>query len=317
MEMPRVHALVPDRPPLARRPTFLIIGAAKAGTTSLHHYLGQHPQIFLPEVKEPGFYAYDASTPPYRDVTRTAIAREPYAADSAAYEALFQGANGALAVGEASTLYLYEAGAAARIRTALPDVKLVVVLRNPAERAFSHYMHLRRDGREPIDDFARALEAEPARIRERYFPSFHYRAMGRYGEQLARYFERFDRDRILVVLHEELQRAPVKTSQRVQGFLGVDPAFVPDTSLQLNASGLPRSRWLHDFIVRPSAFKTAAARFVPASVRLSLASRLQRANLDRAPRLDPNVRAELLQEFAPDLDRLRGLLDRDLSAWAA
>ncbi|HEX6473777.1 MAG TPA: sulfotransferase, partial [Candidatus Limnocylindria bacterium] len=134
---------------IGRLPNFLVIGAAKSGTTALWSLLRQHPQVFMPALKEPHHFAFDADQPapqfrgPGANLHRDAVT------GTDAYRALFADAGEALAVGEASATYLYVAASVERIRAAIPDARLVAILRQPADRAYSSYLHLKRQGREP------------------------------------------------------------------------------------------------------------------------------------------------------------------------
>src|SRR3712207_4104321 len=129
-------------------PNFLVIGAMKSGTTALYYYLEQHPEIYMSPVKEPNFFSQENAAD-----TVTHIGT---------YEQLFKGASGKKAIGEASHSYLYEPRAAAEIRRYVPKVKLIAILRNPIDRAYSHFLHMVRSGTEPLDDFAQALREEEA-----------------------------------------------------------------------------------------------------------------------------------------------------------
>ena len=165
-------------------PNFLIIGAAKAGTTSLYRYLEQHPEVYMSPVKEPKFFALGGERLDYRGPGDEARMRGASVTSLEDYRELFRGVSTETAVGEASTLYLYSERAAARIKHHVPDVKLIAVLRNPVDRAYSDFLHLVRDGIEPLTDFPQALEAEESRIRSRWAPMWHYRRRGFYHPQL-------------------------------------------------------------------------------------------------------------------------------------
>ena len=143
-------------------PNFLIIGAMKSGTTALYYYLEQHPEIYMSPVKEPNFFSSQE-----RENAAGAVAR------IGNYRDLFRGVSGETAIGEASHSYLYEPGAAAEIRRYAPEAKLIAILRNPIDRAYSHFLHMVRSGTEPLDDFAQALQEEAAGIhKERTFQDY-------------------------------------------------------------------------------------------------------------------------------------------------
>jgi hypothetical protein len=295
-------------------PNFLVIGAAKAGTTSLYDYLRQHPEVFVPTVKEPRFFAYDGRPLPAGGPGRDWI-HDATVTDLASYEALFDEAGGAKARGEASPLYLYSAHAATRIAARVPGARLVAILRDPADRAFSHYLHLRRDRLEPCSSFADALARERKRIEDDWDWSFHYRALGFYNEQLARYAMLFPPGALHIELYEDLAADPAGVARRVFTFLGVDPEFVPDVRARLNPGGVPRegAGWRmatrYDHPVR-----RALRPLLPHRLRLVLLARLRARSLER-PTLDPDVRADLVAGYREDIERLQARLDRDLSAW--
>ena len=141
-------------------PNFLVIGAAKSGTSSLYMYLKQHPEIYMSPIKEPHFFSFDDESKMTKgpgDPIHKAITNFDD------YQAQFDGVTDEKAIGEASTSYLYRPEAPGRIHAMLPDAKLIVILRNPVDRAFSAYMHVVRDKRETSKDFAEALSKEESR----------------------------------------------------------------------------------------------------------------------------------------------------------
>src|SRR5215203_3559900 len=168
-------------------PNFLIIGAMKSGTTALYYYLEQHPEIYMSPVKEPNFFSSQGQQNAVDAVTNIG-----------AYQHLFKGASDEKAIGEASHSYLYEPGAATAIRRYIPEAKLIAILRNPIERAYSHFLHMVRSGTEPLDDFTQALQEKEAVgvHKERTFQD--YIGRGLYYEQLRRYFGTFPREQVKV-----------------------------------------------------------------------------------------------------------------------
>src|SRR5918995_644162 len=148
-------------------PNFFIIGAQKAGTTSLYHYLNQHPQIYMSPVKEPFFFDHEFSS-------NGEVVQQEFAE----HQALFQGAKGETAIGEASPLYIYAPGTPERIKEYVPEARSIALLRNPADRAYSAFLHAVRIGVEPCTDFAQALRGEEERVRNGWHYIFHYRNRG-------------------------------------------------------------------------------------------------------------------------------------------
>ncbi|NBB75270.1 MAG: sulfotransferase [Bacteroidetes bacterium] len=303
---------------MGRLPNFLIIGAAKSGTTSLYHYLRQHPDVFMPAVKEPRFFAYAEDPPPMKgpgDARTNEAAGAVYTLD--AYRQLFAAASTETAVGEASPNYLYSATAPRLIREHIPDAQLIAILRNPVERAYSHFLHLVRSGREPLRNFEAALDAEPERIAAGWEWSWHYRRMGCYGEQLMRYLEHVDREQLTVHLFEDFKADPVALAQDIFHGLGVDEAFVPDTSMRYEKSGVPKNDRFQRFLLNPDHWIRRLSRYlVPEAVRERLLIRMKNVNLEKPP-LEPDVRERLTAAYRDDVLRLQDLIDRDLSAWLA
>jgi Sulfotransferase family len=301
-------------------PNFLVIGAAKAGTNALYHYLRQHPQVYMSPWKEPKFFAFESPEElRFRAANgRPAPVNATVVLDRQKYEQLFAGARGELARGEASTQYLYVEKAPARIKSFVPEMKLVAVLRNPIERSFSSYQHLVRDGLEPLD-FASALDAEPARIAQNYGFLYRYTDLGFYTRQLDRYARLFPADQLLVLLYDELRRDPHSTCRQVFSFLGVDDGFVPTRSEEYNRSGVPRSRLVQRFLNPSVPTKRRLWQVTPSGLRdplLRVHTRVMNRNLERRS-LPERERERLRNVFREEVESLERLLDRDLSHWLA
>lgn len=193
-----------------------------------------------------------------------------------AYRGQFRDRGSARAVGEASPLYLYSPKVPPRIKELLPKAKLIAILRNPVRRAYSAFLHLVRDGRETVTDFGEALRLEPVRIADRWEHIWHYRRMGFYYEQLARYYEAFDRGQIRVYLYRDFRAAPAGVFRDLFHFIGADDTFVPSMATRYNEANIPP---------------------------------------ERKPPLQPEVAEELRAAFREDILRLQDLLGRDLSHW--
>ena len=318
-------------------PNFLIIGAAKSGTTALYNYLRQHPQIYMSPVKEPRHFAFDAQDLDFRGPGDAQLHRSSVL-DPAQYEALFAGATAAhRAVGEASPVYLCSPKAAGKIQARLPQAKLIAILRHPVERAYSHYLHLIRDGVEPLTDFAQALAAEPQRARDNWEYRWRYKELGLYSQQLQRYLAAFDRRQLKIYLYEEFDQEPKRVLQDIYRFLGVAEEFSADTSVRYNASGVPRNKLVHAVLSRlqkatQSAFDKAPGQEDAASAKptpgnaggLGKSALVEKArqvgiglknrNLVKPP-LAPEVRASLLEQCREDILATQGLIQRDLSHW--
>lgn len=296
-------------------PNFLIIGAAKSGTSALYHLIRQHPQIYMSPRKEPHFFSYEGKHPNSqgpKDYINEAII------DLADYKALFDGVSDEQAVGEASPTYIYVPKACERIRHYLPDVKLMAILRQPAERAFSAFMHLTRDGLETIGDFAEALDAEEWRIQHNWGPIWHYKRCGFYFSQLSRFFDGFERKQIRVYLYEDFKQEPSKILRDIFQFLDVDTDFLPNTSIRPNVSGIPKSQMaqsmMNSLFLESNLIRAGARKILPGELRFKATTALRNMNLTRAV-IPPQVRAQLTQQYHADIIQLESLINRDLSQW--
>jgi hypothetical protein len=295
-------------------PNFLIIGAGKSGTTSLYHYLKQHPEIYMSPVKEPKFFAVEGKTLDFRGPNDDAHMNRKSITDIDTYRALFSGVTNEKAIGEASPLYLYSPEAPGRIRHYIPQARLIAILRNPVERAFSSYLHCIRDRGEPLQDFAQALQEEETRIANGWGPIWHYKNAGFYSPQLERYFDTFRREQIKVFLYEDLKGDPAGVLQSIYRFLEVGHTRLPDISLKNNISGVPRSRLVHELLNKPNPIKSAFRPLLPAKLRKRLNLNLTGRNLVR-PQLSPEVRGQLIDLYSEDILKVQELIDRDLSRW--
>jgi hypothetical protein len=302
-------------------PNFFIVGAQKAGTTSLYQYLNQHPQVYMSPIKEPFFFDHEM------DPKGGVVGREfeghrqpPRFTSIEEYSALFDGVKDEKAIGEATPLYIYAPGTAERIERHVPGAKTIAVLRNPADRAYSAFLYALRMGVEPLTDFAQALREEPFRIRNHWHYVFHYRSRGLYYQQLKRYYEVFGRERLGVWLYEDMREETADVAQSVFRFLEVDDTFAPDTSSKYNPAGVPASRAARAAMRATNrAVGVLRKALPPTSGILSLAFEMRRAVQSRVltepPPIDPGLREELIEGYKEDILRLQELIGRDLSIW--
>jgi hypothetical protein len=295
-------------------PTFLVLGAAKAGTTALYEYLKQHPQVYMSPTKETNFFALEGEALDFRGPGDAETINRFSVTSLAADREQFRGVGGEVAIGEASPLYLYSPRAVGRVRQHLPQAKVIAILRHPVERAYSSFLHLVRDGREPVTDFARALECEGARIRAHWEHIWHYTALGFYAAQLQRYYDVFDREQIRVYRYEDLLADPAGLLRDLYAFIGVDTGFVPDLTIRPNASLVPRSRALHTLLMRLRPLQTATGPFLPEGLRTRAFAGLSAWNL-RKPPLRPEIRRRLIDLYRDDIARLQSLTGLRLAHW--
>lgn len=271
-------------------PNFLIVGAPRCGTTSLYAYLQQHPDVYMSLLKEPRYFPCFGVLPGERVVR-----------DRAEYKQLFDGVKTERAIGEASPHYLHAPEAAARIAAELPDAKIIVSLRNPADRAYSSYLGRVRRGVEkrPVED---ALQ-----------PGNYFFDASLYSDALARYFATFDRSRVKVLLFDDFARDTAVALRDLCAFLDIAPNAAIDTDARHNVGLMPKWAAVDAIAVHAA---TAARDLLPAAMRgTGLATRLRRLWLRRPPPLPAALRASLLHAFEPDIRRTGKLIGRDLSGW--
>jgi Sulfotransferase family len=293
-------------------PNFLVIGAAKGGTTALHRYLKQHPQIYVSPQKELRFFPFENQRPDRRGPSDYTT-KEPIITDIEEYRSFFAQGAGYPARGELSPLYLHFPRSAERIRHHVPDVKLIAILRQPAERAYSHYITMRRDGLERLD-FAEAIAAEDRRVADGWWHRWHYRHKGFYAAQLKRYFDLFRREQLRVYLYEDYVADPVGLVQDLFRFLNVDDTFVPDMTVRHNESKLPRNRALQVYLQESRRTKDLIKQFVPGKLSRRIGDRLRRLNLTK-PAFPEEMRRRLTEVYREDILKLQDMLGRDLSHW--
>lgn len=283
-------------------PNFIIIGVAKAGTTSLYRYLDQHPQVFMCPIKGTNFFGYeDARAWKWTDEGDPPLLRHFQVTTLDAYEAMFARASEEVAIGEASPQYFRCPTAARRIHECIPGVKLVANLRNPADRAFSGFLMRTRRG-EAVKSIYEELTLESSHVKE----GFYYRRM-------KRYFDLFPKDQIKIYIFEEFRKDPAKVVIDLFGFLGVGKNFVPDTSVRHNPAGVPKSRLLNRVFFNPSLIHMTKS-VLPECVQ-ELCKQVRQHNMTTPPKFPTDLRAKLLDHYREDIRKLEELLDRDLSIW--
>jgi hypothetical protein len=281
------------------------VGAAKSGTTSLYRDLAQHPAIYMAPMKEPHYFSQ----------IQPSVSWEPFfphVRDEREYLALFRGASTEELLGEASTSYLWDAEAAERIKRAVPEARILVILRDPVERAYSHYWNDVREGLEKRS-FEEALAEERERSgRGGWGVTSLYLDCGRYADQVGRYLDRFG-EAVRVDFLEDYVSDKASTVAGIYSFLGLGEMASEAAQQQMNAISLPRNR-LGRAMFGSGAVRRLARATLPRSVR----SRLRGALLEEAdpPPMEPATRALLTETFRPDAARLSALLGKPLP-WEA
>jgi hypothetical protein len=274
-----------------RAPDFFLVGAPKCGTTALYAMIGAHPEIFLSPIKEPDFFAADI---------RAAILGGRAANDWSRYLELFSGAAPGQRLGEGSVSYLASRVAAAGIHEWCPDARILMVLRDPADRLFSHYSAaiVARSTRETFADWLRAAAAREKTDAAPIGPV----VAGRYGANLQRYLAVFPSSSIHIVWHEDYVAETKATLRRIFTFLGVDETQRVPVNIRRNETRVWRSRVLRGAAMAANLLTDGLADRIGLTARSTL-------------RPTPADRALAIRLYEDDIRLLAGLTGRDLSRW--
>jgi hypothetical protein len=295
-----------------RRPDFFIVGAPKCGTTAMYSYLKQHPEVFMSEIKEPSFFGTDLHK------------NYPWFRTEVEYLACFAEAANEKRAGEASTCYFYSKRAAQEIREFNPCASIIIMLRNPVDMIRSFHSQQLYQGDEDIADFEAALEAEEKRKRGLCLPAtagtlegLFYRELAKVAEHVQRYVDIFGCENVHIILFDDLKRDTAMVYRETLSFLGVTADFQSELPI-VNPNKQARSQTAQKFLVHPpSIVRRFGCATMPRRLRQRLFVGLWRLNTRYGPRsaMTPELRRRLQGEFAPEVERLGKLLDRDLSYW--
>jgi hypothetical protein len=288
-------------------PNFLIVGAARAGTTSLWHWLRQHPHVFMPREKEPAYFVQDG----FRAMTKDQ------------YLALFAAGQGKPCIGEASTGYLPAPESPPWIREVLGPVKIIIVLRNPVERAFSMYCFMAMMGLEPIDTFEEALDQESRRMASLQFRQncfmntrdYQYFHVGLYVDQVIRYIKTFGAERVKILLFDDLKKDSSGFCADLCRFLEI-PCLDGQALTRENSVIVPQSISLQ-YRLRALRVQTRKRLGVADRAITCLPIMAMIVNKARGAKrtLAPAVRAELVERYRTSVEQLADLIHQDLSHW--
>lgn len=294
------------------KPNLFLIGAPKCGTTTLYYYLKKHPQVFLPELKEPHFFGTDLE-----------LRAGSYRTDISSYRQIFSLApSSTIYSGDASVFYLYSKEAPANIHFFNPDAKILAILRQPVDMMYSMFSFSLRHGAEVIQDFEKALEAEPARKQGKRIPksvfieeSLYYRDISNYYPQLERYYDLFPQEQIRVYLFEDLKQNSEWLFQDLADFLGIENEF-KQMSFHVNKTEdvqFDPSRVLNRKYPETMAL---ARKLLPQNIRkrLQFIKGIERSPKEPAP-LSPALRQKLTLEKKEEILALSQLINRNLDHW--
>jgi hypothetical protein len=319
----------PQTPSNAALPNFFIVGAPKAGTTSLYYYLDQHPDICMSPIKEPNYFASEIRpenfSPEFREwVGHDTRSLQQYLAgpmldkrfggivsDWKEYLRLFNKAGGKRAIGEASVCYLWSTSAAQNIRRAIAEAKIIMILRDPAERAFSQYLQAVAGGwvRKSFHDQITGSSLSETKKFQVFYPFLEF---GLYYQQVKRYLDVFPRENVRIYLYEQYREQPSDTFADICRFLHVDPDFLPDMRQRHLEHRIPKYITLSYFLKKYGVWK-GLGRYSPDAIRPALRKMVLRQT--RSVVLDPADREFLCAYYKDNIQQLSRLLNRDLNNW--
>jgi hypothetical protein len=279
-------------------PNFIIVGVAKAGTTALYRYMNEHPEIYMSPEKETNYFAYNGKNKKTFLQNKTLNVFKVRTFDE--YKNLFINANGKKFIGEASPIYFESKTAPARIKELLPEVKLIIILRNPSERAFSDYMMHLREG----DEIRAAKNA--------LSPESHYVQVGFYYDSLKNYFELFPKENIFIGLYDDLKTDSKKFVQRIYRFLNIDDNFEPNINKKYNVGGYPRSLFLSQLlgIIK----RTSIVDRFP-SIIMNFGKKIKRINAGNRIEMPEDIRLSLVEIYRNDIINVQELIGIDIKHW--
>ncbi|MBA2639145.1 MAG: sulfotransferase [Nocardioidaceae bacterium] len=296
-------------------PTFLVAGAGRSGTTGLVEGLRTHPRVFVTQPKEPHYFALHGQLADFRGPGDAATINRVAVTNRSDYLDLFPRQHDFLALGDGSVSTLYYAERAVdEIKRVNPRMRVVLILREPVERAYSSWSYLRARGFEPYEDAVQALVDEPRRIAENWHHLWHYRAMSHYADAVATLQQGLGRDRVGVWFHDDLETDYAGTVSSVLRWLEVPPETQEAVGVpRVNVSGTPRLPAVQKAIAAATR-NESLRRAIKGTTSFRFRERIRRSSLRRGG-VPPDVRAHLADAFTGDLMRLSSLVSGDLPPW--
>ena len=291
-------------------PNFIIAGATRSGTTSLYHYLIQHPEISFPKLKEPRYFSsYDLKLPQKGpgDIT----VDDKLITSFEEYNDLYFQINNKL-VGDASSEYLYHhTSSVPKIKEKLGDIPIIFILRNPIERAYSAYNNLVRDGRETLN-FRQALNAEKDRVDNRYDMMWHYTAVSKYHASIKHFLKEFKN--VKIIIFEEFISNKESILRDIFLFLGVQNIPI-DTSVVYSKSGKPKSKFIAYVLGRNNSIGSYIRNFLFKVFKREFLEKISRFFVNDKDSLPMEMKKHLYKDFEADIKNLEKLINVNLSSW--
>lgn len=293
------------------KPTFIIAGVARCGTTSLYHYMKQHPDIGFPTQKEPKYFSSTHLEFPHNGIGDNTV-DNIVVKDKDSYYKLFEKLGSFKAIGEASSDYLFfHEYTVNAIKKELGDIPIIFSLRNPIDRAYSAYNNLLRDSRETLE-FMDALQAEDERILNNWDWMWAYKQGGLYSKAIEHFQKEFSS--VKIILFDDLESNPSKVLQEIFEFLEVDTAVTIDNTTKYSHSGKPKNAFIALLTDRNNKItypiRKIVMNLVPRSSLEKLASKMLKKD-----NVSLEIKQYLLNYFKEDIEQLESLINRDLTAW--
>lgn len=288
-----------------KKPNFIIAGFPKCGTTSLHHYLSEHPQIFMPSQKELHFFTYEILSK-LKNGPKDGAVKKTQIQDSKKYLDFYRNVKNEIAVGDASPSYINYPNQFLKIKEYLEDPKFIIVLRDPINRAYSNYLHLKREQRETLT-FKEAVNRENKRIKDKYSDFWYYKFNSTYYDKILKAKETFKE--VLIITSEELNENHVATMKKVYKFLGVDCNFITKRkSNRFNKGGYYKKNLFTKIIFQPSKFKNLIKKVIKPTPSLKiLLARVASLFRAKTEEIDEETVLYLTKHFREDVKKLKSL----------
>jgi len=288
-----------------KKPNFIIAGFPKCGTTSLHHYLSEHPQIFMPSQKELHFFTYEILSK-LKNGPKDGAVKKTQIQDSKKYLDFYRNVKNEIAVGDASPSYINYPNQFLKIKEYLEDPKFIIVLRDPINRAYSNYLHLKREQRETLT-FKEAVNRENKRIKDKYSDFWYYKFNSTYYDKILKAKETFKE--VLIITSEELNENHVATMKKVYKFLDVDCNFITKRkSNRFNKGGYYKKNLFTKIIFQPSKFKNLIKKFIKPTPSLKiLLARVASVFRAKTEEIDEETVLYLTKHFKQEVKKLKSL----------
>jgi hypothetical protein len=309
-------------------PTFLIVGAVKAGTTSLHEYLQQHPEVYMSPIKETNFFSdgdmlFNHFNKDYRqdisinvdEYLKGPMDKKVHIAHVRTWEQyckLFKNVKNEKAIGEVSNSYLYSPSAPQAIKSLLPGSLIIMILRNPVERLFSQFLMNLRLGKITGDNLLNEIENDEAKPVKGWGASHLYLEVGLYYEQVKRYYDTFPANQIHVILFDDFKKDLRGVMRELFQFIHVNSDFEIDTSQKYNEAGMPRFGNLNYWLTQTGIY-TLSKKLIPENFKQSVKNLFY--SKENVPKLSTTEKKWLISYYQDDVKKLSQLINKDLSMW--